>query len=1759
MTISANFQQAARYEAAGQLDEAAHIYQSILKTQPRSALAWHALGVLSFKLSNPQQAFEMFANAVRLEPNNALFHRNLCEISRRLGKFEQAQLCGEAACKLAPKDVDAHYNLGLVYTDLGEYTKAVQAYKRATKVNPKHGLSWNNLGSALEQLGDKKAALKAYEKAVAINAQHAEAQNNAGVIYSEQGSLDQARQSFEAAITIRPSFVESHYNLSALKTYTVSDPHLAMLESVYGQREQLTPNARIRYGFALGKALDDIGQYDRAFAAYDEGNRIQHSMLPVDETRDDKLVDDIIQTFTHEFFAERQHVTGSTVQGKTPIFIVGMPRSGTTLLEQILCTHPSVYGAGELVELNEAISNSTNLQSNQGSNFASNVVSLSPEQIKKIGDDYLQSVWKLSPHSRYITDKMPGNFFYLGLIHLALPHAKIIHAMRDPIDSCFSCFSRLFNDTMEFAYDQGTIGRYYRRYITLMRHWHQVLPAGRILDLSYEEMVVDTEGQARRVLNFVGLPWNEQCLQFYKNDRVVKTASVAQVRKPIYKTSVARWKHFARHLQPLLALVREYRDVNDEPDVSLLPVMPKLHSDVPAELANQCISLQGQGDHVGVINLLALHLPNFGIDTTAAVLWHLQGISFYRLDRFEEARISYERSLEIQPNHPTCLNSLGFLLQDMGLMKEALVAFESAIEQSPDMAMARLNLGMAQLKLGDFANGLENYESRWNGSAESVQGSLLRPVCPLPNWEGLGTNVDTKDKGLLVITEQGFGDTFQYSRYLNLVTPHFKKVGFVCSEPTRRLMEWAFNEEVVLLTQMPREFETWHYQCTLMSLPRACQTRLETIPSKVPYLKVPTAASQHWKDRLHVAAPGRYRIGIAWAGRKVHQYDARRSLSFTHITPLLNTPHITWVSLQKWAPEEARPNIPDHIDWIDWTEELNDFGDTAALIENLDLIISIDSSMVHLAGALNKPVWMMNRFDCEWRWLESRVDSPWYSSLRIFNQPTFGDWQSVLNDVANALKKIDVPKGEAKTRSRVQPATPATTPASAQGIEQIKLSAQPVVPAQVVASSPANQPNQPNQLGQSGDQLSPEQAIQIASQYQASGRLQEAEQLLRQILKFQPKNAHALHLLGVVTFQAGQPILAFDLIRQAIEIEPAALFESNLAEMLRQQGRVDEAIEHGRKAVSLDPTMASAHSNLGIALFDAMHFEEAEKAHQRGLALAPNLLQSLNNLGSIERARGNKSQALVWYRKALAISPDFIESLTNIGAVLVEEDRPEEAVQPLLKVLQAYPDSPEALCNLGLSYFKQDDMTKGEALLRRSLENRPGYPEAQIGLARLLQDDNRIDEAKTLLLDLTNRLPDKTDAWCQLGSVLTEQGDAEQAQAAFKRALSVDSKAVDAITGLANLNLEAGKIDDAVAGLQAAIEIDPDNIGARFHLTQSAKVKKGCANLAVLEAKATSLHTLSADKRISLHYALGKAYDDLKAYDKAFPHFIQGAKLKRQKIQYSALADANRTRNIIETFSPDFFKSLSGGGDLDATPIFVLGMPRSGTTLTEQIIASHPLVHGAGELNDLFEVVQQPVKGSAVLPYPDNLRGIHPNTLTQWGAAYIARLRQHSSTSQRITDKMPVNYMAMGLIVQMLPNAKIVHVKRNPVDTCLSCFTRLFNRHQDATYDLAELGQHYVSYDLLMHHWRRLLPPDSFIEVQYEDIVADMVGQSKRLIEFVGLPWHDACLDFHKNERSIRTASVAQVRQPIYNSSVERWRHYETFLTPLLDELKVLA
>ena len=1709
--------EAQSFERTSRLAEAEAIYRRIIASDPSFHPAFHAMGILAYGAGNLPLAADLLKAAIALDKKVGLYQRNYGEMCRRLGRLDEAIRAGKASCKLAPGDVDAHYNLGLAYTDAKDYSHAIKSYRKALKLNPNHGLSWNNLGSAIEQQGDKDAAQEAYAKAVKLNPQHAEAQNNLGAIFSERGKLDEARASFQVAIECKPDFVEAHYNLSAFKTYSKEDPHLAHLKAVFNGQNNLTIPARIRYNFALGKALDDTGDYDAAFAAYAEGNRLQHAILPMDETRADAMLERIIKVFDESFFENRKHWQGSD---KSPVFIVGMPRSGTTLLEQILCSHPSVYGAGELIELSEVISAKTSASADKP--FTAGVHILSEADIRKIGDEYVKRVWKLSPESQYITDKMPANFFYLGLIHLALPNAKIIHAMRDPMDSCFSCFSRLFNDTMEFAYDQGTLGRYYVRYMKLMQHWHKVLPKGRILDLPYEQMIADTEGQARKILEFVGLPWDENCLNFHQNKRLVKTASVAQVRKPIYKTSVARWKLFAQHLRPLLEIVKDYRNNDD------------------------------------VADLLASK-PIVGNLSASPETVHLEGIALYKQNRFAEALARIDQALSLRPDFPQALNTKGFVLQDIGRMQEALACFEKSVQLAPEFAMARLNLGMAQLKLGDFQNGWDNYEARWTGSAESGSGSFTRPNCPLPNWNG---EQDTKNKRLLVITEQGFGDTFQFSRYLNLAAKKFSKVGYVCSQPTLRLMEWSFNDRVVLMDRLPSNYEAWDMQCALMSLPRAFQTRIASIPQISAYLRVPEKTSAHWQEKLALAAPDRFRIGIAWAGRKVHQYDARRSLSFSQILPLLEDERITWVSLQKWAPEDARPSIPESVDWLDWTEELTDFADSAALVQNLDLVISIDSSMVHLAGALNKPVWMLNRFDSEWRWLQNRVDSPWYPKLRIFNQPAFGDWASVLREVKDELSQLEIKqKGTRKIRGET-----ALNPDNLLETNAVvrETYGRPPVGARFIGRNGQPSPdksvshNNERPNGQSG--LNIEQAIQLANQYQNAGRLQEAELLLSQILQAQPKHAHALHLLGVVAFQAGNPARASELINHAIAIQPAeALFHSNLAEMSRREGKINEAIKHGEQAVLLDPSMASAHSNLGIAYYDAKNFTQAKLCQEKALVLQPNMTQALNNSGSIARANKNLPESIEWYRKAIAGSPDYLETLSNLGAVLVEDDRADEALPILEKALRLAPNYPEAVCNMGLAQLKQEHLDQAISLLQRSLQLKPGYPEALIGLGQAFHDQDSLEQAEEILKQAIAHAPDKLEAYCKLGAVYTEQGKAEQAESAYQTALDRDAEMVDALTGLGNLRLEQGKINEAEELLLRAIAIKPDDLGARFHLTQTKKVKPGDKNLAALEIIAADISRLSNDKKISLHYALGKAYDDVGAYDKAFPHFIEGARIKRAKLDYDANADEARINRIIEVVDARYLDQLRGAGNPSQVPIFVLGMPRSGTTLTEQIIASHPDVYGAGELSDLMDIVQLPANGQTVQPYPENLIRLSKQDLSNFAEQYISRICRRAPAAKRITDKMPANYMAMGLIPLMLPHAKIIHVKRNPVDTCLSCYTRLFNRHQDATYDLAELGRHYVGYERLMQHWRKVMPVGSFIEVQYEDIVADMEGQARRLIDYCELEWNDACLEFHKNKRSVRTASLTQVRQPIYNSSVERWRHYEKFLGPLLSALGDLA
>lgn len=575
---------------AGQNSDAIQHYHKALHLNPQHDKAANNLGVTLQANGNIPEAEKFYARAAQTNPRNAEAHNNLGAILYARGDIKSAKECFSAALQAnpeftpaqknlaalrnilpgrpqpPPQDGESHFLLGLAFANNGQPDKAMQHYSLTLQHSPAHDRAANNMGTVLEKIGDEKTAQEFYERAIRVNPRNAEAQNNLGALLSARGELDRARQCLNAAIEADPFFIHAHYNLSTIKKYTPDDPHLIALEKLTAKADSLSAEAQMRLWFSLGKAWEDVKRYDESFAAYDRGNRIHRAAIAYDEKAVAKSTDDIVRRFDKKLADKK--VKGSA--DETPIFIVGMPRSGTTLIEQIISNHSAVFGAGELRDLCDTVAEQWKI--GPGLSYIDRLKAASEEELVTIGESYLRKIRKLNTTALRITDKMPGNYFYTGLIHKIFPNARIIHSIRDPRDTCFSNYSRLFQHTMPFAYDLQELGRYYRRYEELMRHWKRVLPKNAILDVRYEDVVADLEGQTRRLLDYCGLSWEARCLAFHENIRTVKTASIAQVREPIYKSSIARWEHYREHLEPL-RLALEGKDATASTTAESGPVL----------------------------------------------------------------------------------------------------------------------------------------------------------------------------------------------------------------------------------------------------------------------------------------------------------------------------------------------------------------------------------------------------------------------------------------------------------------------------------------------------------------------------------------------------------------------------------------------------------------------------------------------------------------------------------------------------------------------------------------------------------------------------------------------------------------------------------------------------------------------------------------------------------------------------------------------------------------------------------------------------------------------------------------------------------------------------------------------------------------------------------------------------------------------------------------------------------------------------------
>jgi hypothetical protein len=368
---------------------------------------------------------------------------------------------------------------------------------------------------------------------------------------------------------------------------------------------------------------------------------------------------------------------------------------------------------------------------------------------------------------------------------------------------------------------------------------------------------------------------------------------------------------------------------------------------------------------------------------------------------------------------------------------------------------------------------------------------------------------------------------------------------------------------------------------------------------------------------------------------------------------------------------------------------------------------------------------------------------------------------------------------------------------------------------------------------------------------------------------------------------------------------------------------------------------------------------------------------------------------------------------------------------------------------------------------------------------------------------------------------------------------------------------EVGAMTEAMAEFRRAVALAPERPEFSYYVAQLAKVRPGDDALRALEATLPRVASLASRDQCLLHFALAKAYDDIGERDRGFDHLLRGNAIKRAEADYDEAATLGAMAHLPRFFTAALLAARGDLGDPSTIPVFILGMPRSGTTLVEQTLASHPAVFGAGERSDLSQAIGRlsvERRGAADATTFATMTG---EEFRRIGATYVAALRSLAPDAARITDKMPGNFLFIGLIRLILPNARIIHVLRDPVDTCLSCFSKLFMGEQAFSYDLAELGRYYRAYQRLMAHWRAVLPAGAMLEVEYETLVQDFESQARRLIAYCGLEWDPACLEFYKTSRPVHTASMVQVRQPLYRTSVGRWRPDESVLRPLLDALGV--
>ncbi|MDH5571342.1 MAG: tetratricopeptide repeat protein [Gammaproteobacteria bacterium] len=1618
-------------EKSGQADEAISYYRKALIINPGYAEAYNNLGGALLNKGIFDEAIENFRIAVSIKPDctefnnnygNALIaanqineaivylekaistdphcaeaYSNLGNAFKENGQYEKAIDCYRMAMSIKPNYAEAYYNLGCILKVTGQLKEAIASYRQALIFKPDYPEAYNNLGNVLAATGQYDDAIASFKKAVSLKPEYTESFNNAGNVLRESGHLDEAEKSFRQALQINPDYPDAQFNWSMT----------LLLKGDFEHGWQKYAYRFLSKEFANTWPVLSIQQWQgeslhgKTLFVWDEqglGDTIQFVRYIQNVKEDDVTIlfkcksalTNLLQSvpYIDKFVQDIE-----TVKADYHIPLLSLPQIYNTTIDTVPDNVPYINANSGLKERwQERLKEDAGFK--VGLVWAGN-----PEhgndRFRSISLKSLSGLFNIAGVSVYSLQKGPGAEQLKEFAEDIRP-VDMTEQLNDLTDTAalIASLDLVISVDTCVAHLAGAMGCPVWILVPANPDWRWLLeredspwyPSMRL----YRQITLGDWGPVIQRIS--------HDLQNRVTNRSTETSLAStEISIEINNTDDSQIKY-------------DRDDSREESTTAAIQVAIQHHQSGQlreAEIIYERV-LANEPDNIDANHLLGVIASQLGNNDRAIKLLQKSvvlnpefaqahnnlGNVFREQGNLNAAIDCFEKATVIKQDYAEAFNNMGYALKESGQIDKAIFNFKKAISLMSDYPDAQFNWSMALLQKGDFESGWKKYRYRFQKSDFSEQ----YPTLPVPAWQGESLQAKT----LLVLFEQGRGDTIQFVRYLELIKEQNVQVVMNCPEELRSLLKSVkaidrFVEPGIVISA--------DYHVYLMSLPEIYKTTLHNIPVNIPYIYPDPERVSAWQSRLQ--NDSNFKLGLTWSGNNEHSNDRFRSVLLNELSGLLILKNVSVYSLQKGAGEEQISDLDQKIRPIDMTDEINNFADTAALIANLDLVISVDTCVAHLAGAMGCPVWTLLPANPDWRWLLEREDSPWYPSMRLYRQPILGDWGSTIARVAQELDE----RIKNRSTKNIIPDDSLAQTENSLAIDRC------------ASLSNANRANESTIT----------RILQKAVQHHQAGQFQQADELYRQILKLDPEHMYANYLSGMVANANGNNELAIRLLNNAIKINPGfADAHNNLAIVLKKSGQLELAISSYKRAVEIKPGFAEAYNNLGILLSTTGRHEEAILNYQKALSIRPDYAEAANNLGISFKETGRYAEAITSYKKAVAIKPDYAEAYYNLGLVAVCMENHNEAVD----------------------YYRQ------------ALSIKPDYADALINLGNILKETGKINEAIACYRKVLSVKPDFNEVWHMLSGC--------------KKYTSYD----DDVRRMEQLFCE-----DTVPEVQ----------------------------------------------KIYLAFSLGKAFEDLKEYDRAFDCIRQANRLKRARYQYSISRDKALFEEQKNIFSEKFFAEHKQSGNMDSSPIFILGMPRSGTSLVEQILASHHLVYGAGELQHLANIFNEQKNDRSI-----NSASMPGNS----GAEYIKRIRRYSDSARHITDKMPANFRFTGFIKSILPNARIIHCMRDPMDNCWSIYKNYFSSMESYAYDMDEIVQYYNIYQDLMNHWHQVIP-DFIYDLRYEELVSDPEEQVKKLVEYCELPWDEACLSFFNTERRVSTASDTQIRRPIYKDSVQLWRHYE--------------